>query len=130
MIERPDEQLWLERMHNFLQWKVIAPKPENPFGPSISDAALKELAEDKDVLRKRIGLRCLLDGDEVLAIKNLISFSYETTHPNLTNLKKKDCHRYLVEYGVIGIIEKELDSIQAYYNELVKRRKREKKLGF
>lgn len=128
--DRFDDQLWLERMHPLLQWQIIAPRPDNPYGNPLSDAVLKELTEDKLALMKRVGLRCLFDGEEVLNIKNLVSLNYETTHPNLTTMKKSECEWYLIEYGIVDMIEREINAIQENFRAILEERKKVKKKRF
>lgn len=121
------EPSWLDRMHNLLQWSVVYPQADNPFQEPIPTDKLTELANSKQALLKKVGLRCLLDGIEIVTIKNLSRFTMTTDHPQLTKLKKGECQRYLKRCGVVEMIEKELERIQMGYHEVLEQRAKEKR---
>ncbi|NMC62946.1 MAG: hypothetical protein GYA55_07230 [SAR324 cluster bacterium] len=123
------EASWLDRMHSFLRWQIIAPKPSVPFGKSISDSVLKELIECKEVLIRLIKMRGMIEGDELVMVggldpKSPRSLTIETDNPSISSLSKADFHSYFERRGVYTWIFKELEETQKSYKEELIRRKK------
>lgn len=116
-------QTWLDRMHTYLKWKIVAPEPNNPFKPPMSDKVLAELATQKPVLAKYVQLKCSMDGEEILKINNLATLSLETTHPELSKLSKVDLKRYLEFNKIMEIADQEMTQVQELYKSELARRK-------
>ena len=107
-----NEQSWLERMHAYLTWKVVGFDFKNPYERKVSDKALEELSRDLDALRKVVRARGLMDGEEIIVIKNLKELVIQTDHPSLSKLRKAELERYLDKCGVRDLFEKQLLVIQ------------------
>ena len=125
------EPTWLERMHIFLTWKVIGFDFRNPFERTFSDNALRELSTNLEALRKFSGARALMDGEEILAIKNLKDPVIETDHPSLSKLRKADLQKYFDKCGVRKDLERQLLKLQQDCRKELESRKAasRKKLG-
>jgi len=123
------EASWLDRMHSFLRWQIIAPKPNVPFGKSISDSVLKELIDSKEALIRLIKMRGMIEGDELVMVggldpKSPRSLTIETDNPSISSLSKADFHSYFERRGVYAWIFKELAEAQDSYKEELARRKK------
>ncbi|RMD85426.1 MAG: hypothetical protein D6808_05310 [Candidatus Dadabacteria bacterium] len=127
--EFEEEELnWLERMHPLMEWKVVYPECNSPFGTPMSEKALNELASKKEILIKYLELRARVDGEEIIVIKNLPSnLEVITDHPAVVPMRKSEIKRYLTKMGVMDFVDKEMDNIQEIYRKELKNRKRKKK---
>ena len=116
---------WLERMHQFMTWKVVGPDFQNPYERQLSIKALSELAGDLDALRRFTQVRGMMDGEEILLVKSLKDLRIKTDHPSLTKLSAEQLGRYFEKTGVNREIEAQLKVIQRECQEELERRKRE-----
>jgi hypothetical protein len=113
---------WFEQMEGFLDWKIIGPDLNNPFKPPISDIALHELATKRESLRKKMDLRCLCDGHEVLLIRNLGTPFLKTDHPCISKISRMEILDYLKRAGLEELILQEMERIQKEIEEELARR--------
>lgn len=119
------EETWFDKMAGYLHWKIIGPDINNPYTPRMSDKILSELAYQQDALRRRLVLRCMCDGYEVLQIKNLCSPMVKTDHPCISSISAPDLLSYLLREGIEDRINQEVARIQAEMKEELKRREQE-----
>ncbi len=115
---------WLERMHTFLEWRVVIPEFDNPFGVPMSDNVLIEFATKKEVLLKHIELKGNVDGEEIITIKNISKdVDVVTNHPAVIMMKKNDIKNYIKNSGLQKIVEENIASAQAKYIKELQRRR-------
>lgn len=122
------EPSWLERMHTFLTWKISPPEISNPYKQPLSDKALNELATDKSVLVKFIEIRAMMDGEELVKISDLSALNVKTAHPHISKMRKAEIKEYLSNFGIFGLVEKEIPEIQKNIMEELNRRKSKAKV--
>ena len=128
MTEGQEEESFLVRMHSFLQWKVLAPDVSNPFERKFSDKALQELANDKEVLMKYLELKGLMDGDEVFHLVGIKAIKeVKTDNPYIRSMTKAEIKQYLQDYGIMEVVNQQMDDIQRTYQEELQRRAAENK---
>ena len=113
---------WLERMHSFLTWKVVGYDFNNPYEKKLSDKVLSELASDINALKKFTRARCLMDGEEILSVRNLKELAVETNHPTLSKFRRSDLEQYLDRCGVRAELDRQLHEIQKEIKSELERR--------
>ena len=115
---------WLDRMHAFLEWRVVVPEFDNPFGTPMSDSVLMEFATRKESLLKHVELKGNVDGEEIITLKNISrDVDVITNHPAVIMMKKGDIRNYIKNSGLQKIIEDNLNQAQSKYLAELKRRK-------
>lgn len=112
-------------MEGYLHWKIIGPDINNPYAPKMPDRVLTELAHREDSLRRRLSIRCMCDGYEVMFIRNLGSPSVKTDHPCIGDLSIPQIFDYLEREGIEARVQQEVLRIQAELREELKRREQE-----
>ena len=123
--ELQTEANWLERMHAFLTWKVVGLDFKNPYERRVSDKVLAELAESMDSLKKVARARGLMDGEEIIVVKNLKELLIESDHPSLSKLRKADLERYLGSCNVQSEWDRQLADLQQECRTELDRRRAE-----
>lgn len=119
-----EEGTWLNRMHPFLEWKVIVPDCNNPFGTPMSNNVLIEFATRKDVLLRHVELKGNVDGEEIITLKNITrDIDVITNHPAVITMKRSDIKSYIQNSGVLKIIDVHLLEAQSKYLAELKKRK-------
>ena len=127
-LSEDEEANWLDRMHDFLRWQVLPPKAHVPFGKTLSDSVLEELAQRKDVLMRYVKLRGMIEGDELVLVGGIDpatprALIIETDHPNIASLSKADFHDYFIRRGIYELISRELEIAQNEYRHELRVRK-------
>lgn len=113
---------WLDRMHEFFQWSVVAPKAYTPYGKTMPDKSLAELIDNKDALLRKIKLKGLFGGDELVELVGInpstsANIKIESNHPNIAVLTRMDFHHYFLRNGIYEWLLHELDKVQDSYKE-------------
>lgn len=122
LMDPEDEDHWLHKMQGYLDWKIIAPRLNNPYEKAIPDRQLFQMSQKPEKIRQVLKVRCLCDGHEVLRIDNLETPILTTEHPCLTNLPRGWIMAHLEEIGLEDEIERTIERLQREIKEELGRR--------
>ncbi len=109
-------------MGDAIKWKVNSPDFNNPYQAPISDIALVRLIQNEAERLKTCDLRCLVDGYEVMAIKNLHSPILHTSHPCISAMPRKQIYGFLKLPELVELVQTELQKLLEGAQEELKRR--------
>ena len=118
--ERPS---WLDKVHDLISWRLYAPSLHTPFGDPIPTRVLEQYVERADLLKHKIALRGLVDGYEIVRIKDLDRLWFESDHLVVSKLTPADFIHYFDKNGVYFWIENQIAVIQEEYRQEIARRR-------
>ena len=113
---------WFQKMDGLLDWKVIGPDIYNPFQKPFSDSALSELIDNKEKLKGLLDIRCLVDGYEVMIVRNLAAPRIRSDHPCIAAMPKWEILEAMEAQEVHAKVSETLDKIQGQMREEMERR--------
>ncbi|MCO6431959.1 MAG: hypothetical protein J5J00_13960 [Deltaproteobacteria bacterium] len=114
---------WLSANNSSIKWRLLGPNIANPFDSQAADSRLEEFVADRSALMEVCSIQALMDETAIVKISDLISFRFETEHPNLMDLSPEELKRFLETSGVWENISKEFKALQESCRaELARRR--------
>jgi|GEM_PF-5050486 len=124
----PDEFVirnWFEQMDGSLTWKLVPPEMMNPFHPPVDDIVLEDLVQSINALRGLCGVKCQVEGFEVLHIKNLQNPMMCTDHPCIATMPHRVILDFMNAAGISDRLAAEIEDIQRQISHELRRREAE-----
>jgi hypothetical protein len=121
-----DEPTWFDRLEDIVKWRVKGPRAYNPFGGTISTPLLEKFASDKSVLLRYVVVRGLVDGYEVVCVKNAKDGVFESDHLIVRNMDSAEMQNYFARTGLYEWLDQEISTLQITYQQELARRRAEK----
>ena len=123
----PSSQSWFDQVHDIICWRIESPPLKTPFGRGMPTSLLQRLVSHRSALLRHVCVRGLVDGYEVIRIKDLKSFFFESDHMVVRRLKRGEIREYFERAGLSDWLSQKLDEIEVTYREELDRRRQEAK---
>ena len=114
---------WLAANNSAIKWRLIGPNISNPFDSQAADSRLDDYANDRSALMSVCSIQALMDETVLVKINDLISFDFDTEHPNLVDLTPEELKKFLESSGTWDTITNDFKKLQQSCRDELDRRR-------